>query len=151
MIWGCMNVSGVGEMFICEGRMNSACYINVLKNALQPSYHKIFGDFDLRNRKFQQDNAPCYKSKTTIRWMAKNGIKLLDWLAQSPDLNPIEHLWSILKTKVRQHNITSNEHLKLVLKEEWDMISPEKCRKLVATMPKRITAVIQAKGGATKY
>jgi len=108
-------------------------------------------DSDLRNRKFQQDNAqPCHKSKTTIRWMAKNGIKLLDWPAQSPDLNPIEHLWSILKTKIRQHNITLKEHLKLVLKEEWDMISPEECRKLV-TMPKRIAAVIQAKGGVTKH
>jgi len=53
MIWGYMGISGVGEMFICEGQMNSAYYINVLKNALQPSYRKIFGDFDLRNRKFQ--------------------------------------------------------------------------------------------------
>jgi len=61
----------VGEMFICEGRMNSACNINVLKNALQPSYRKIFGDSDLRNRKLQQNNASCHKSKTTIRWMAK--------------------------------------------------------------------------------
>jgi len=83
--------------------------------------------------------------------MAKNGIKLLDWPAQSPDLNPIKHLWSILKTKIRQHNITSKEHLKFVLKKEWDTISLEECRKLVATMSKRIAAVIQTKEGVTKY
>lgn len=84
MIWGCMSANGVGEMFICEGRMNSACYIKILKDALQSSYRKIFGDSDLRNIKFQQDNAPCHKSNVTMKWMAKNKIQLLDWPA--PDL-----------------------------------------------------------------
>lgn len=107
IIWGCMSANGVGEMFICEGRMNSACYIKILKAALQSSYRKIFGDSGLRNIKFQQDNALCHKSNATMKWMAKNKIQLLDWPAQSPDLNPIEHLWSMLKIKIRQHNITS--------------------------------------------
>lgn len=151
MIWGCMSANGVGEMFICEGRMNSAHYIKILKDALQSSYRKIFGHLNSRNIIFQQDNAPCHKSNATMKWMAKNKIQLLDWPAQSPDLNPIEHLWSILKTKIQQHNITSKESLKLALKKEWNMISPEQCRQLVATMLKRIAAVIKAKGGATKY
>lgn len=52
------------------------------------------------------------------------------------------------KNTTTQHNI---KNLKFTLKKEWNMITPEQCRQLIATMPKRIAAVIKAKGRATKY
>lgn len=91
MIWGCMATSGVGEMFVCEGRMNSEKYINVLETALIPYLSRIFGDTNLDGVKFQQDNAPCHKSATTMRWFRDNGIVLLDWPAQSPHRTPLEY------------------------------------------------------------
>lgn len=151
MIWGCMAASGVGEMHVCDGRMDSCKYINVLENVLQLSFSNIFGDTNMENVKFQQDNAPCHKSALTMRWFEENNIDLLEWPAQSPDLNPIEHLWSILKRRIQEHSITSKETLKNVLQQEWSDISSEECRKLVSTMPKRVAAVIKAKGGPTKY
>lgn len=151
MVWGCMAAAGVGQMFVCEGRMNSAKYIDVLESVLRSSLTRIFGDTNLDEVKFQQDNAPCHKSATTMRWFRDNDLVLLDWPAQSPDLNPIEHLWGILKRRIREHTTTSKSTLKDVLLQEWDAIDAEQCAKLVRSMPQRIAAVIKAKGGPTKY
>lgn len=76
MIWGCMAASGVGEMFVCEGRMNSEKYINVLENVLRPSLTRIYGDTNLEDIKFQQDNAPCHKSATTMAWFKDNMVPI---------------------------------------------------------------------------
>ena len=51
---------------------------------------------------FQQDNAPCHKSRKTLGWLAQKNVNVLDWLPSSPDLNPIENLWSIVKKEYRQ-------------------------------------------------
>ncbi|GFV61025.1 transposable element Tcb1 transposase [Trichonephila clavipes] len=68
-----------------------------------------------------------------------------------PDLNVIDHLWSHLERAVQKHQITSKEQLKTVLQEEWLNIAPETTRHLVESMPRRLEAVISAKGYATKY
>lgn len=65
-----MSANGVGEMFICEDRIDNARYIKILKDAIQSSYRKLFSDLDLKNIKFQQDNAPCHKSNATMKQMA---------------------------------------------------------------------------------
>ncbi|GFW29167.1 transposable element Tc1 transposase [Trichonephila clavipes] len=69
----------------------------------------------------------------------------------SPDLNVIHHLWSHLERAVQKHQITSKEQLNSVLQEEWLNIAPETTRHLVESMPRRLEAVISAKGYATKY
>ncbi|CAG9565363.1 unnamed protein product [Danaus chrysippus] len=151
MIWGCMAADGVGEMVLCEGRMNSVKYTEVLETALATSITQIFGDTNTDGLKFQQDNATCHKSAHTMKWFAENHIDLLDWPPQSPDLNPIEHIWSILKKNIRRHSISNKQALLAALQQEWKNISREECFRLVESMPKRVAAVIKSKGGPTKY
>ena len=62
-----------------------------------------------------------------MTWFKENSIELLDWTAQSPDLNAIEHLWGLLKTRVRRHTINKKEELKVYLRLEWNAITPEEC------------------------
>ena len=85
--------------------------------------------------------------------MENNNITLLDWPAQSPDLSPIEHLWVHLKKKLGEYSTAPKvvrEVWERVMKE-WNNIPSEVCQNLIESMPRRLEAVIKAKGGHTKY
>lgn len=151
MIWGCMAAKGVGTAFVCTGRMNSATYVNMLEQVLEPSITKIFAEEERKNVIFQQDNAPCHTARASTAWFLENGIRVLDWPPQSPDLNPIEHLWSILKKRVHNRKSASKRELENVIMQEWNSLPSATCQKLVHSMPRRIAAVLRAKGGPTKY
>ena len=77
----------------------------------------------------------------------------MDWPAQSPDLNPIEHLWGCLKRRFAEHENPPNGIYELWerVQVEWDRIRVEECQKLIESMPRRVQAVLRAKGGYTKY
>ena len=79
-------------------------------------------------------------------------IQILDWSGNSPDLNAIESLWTILKDKVFERQPTNAKMLEQAIKEVWVReMTTEYCRSHVESMPKRLEAVIIDKGGATKY
>ena len=69
----------------------------------------------------------------------------------SPDLNPIEHLWGILKQKMEVHKVSNIHQLCDVVMEEWKRTSVATCEALVNSMPKRVKAMLENNGGHTKY
>ena len=86
-------------------------------------------------------------------WLDAESITVLDWPAQSPDLNPIENFWSILKSRAISYDtIHSVKYLERAVEKAWSNASlVQLCSDLVASMPQRIAACIAAKGGHTKY
>ena len=85
-------------------------------------------------------------------WFDENGINVLDHPPQSPDLNPIENLWRIIKHKLyNDSSIRGINDLWERFEQEWDAVGADICKKLIDSMPKRLEAVIKAKGGPTKY
>ncbi len=90
-------------------------------------------------------------AKATKEWLKKKHTKVLQWPSQSPDLNPIEHLWRELKVQVAKRQPRNLNDLERICKEEWDKIPPEMCANLVANYKKRLTSVIAKNGFATKY
>ncbi len=107
-----------------------------------PSADQLFKDADFI---FQQDLAPAHTAKNTKSWLNDHGVDVLDWPANSPDLNPIENLLSRGKWETR------DQKLKATVKETWASIPPQQCHKRITSMPRRIEAVIKAKGAPTKY
>jgi len=150
MIWGSMSSSGVGCLQVISQTMTKEIYEEILENNLSKSAQKCrLG----RRFIFQQDNDPKHTAKSIRNYFARKKIDVLPWPAQSPDLNPIEHLWEHLDRQVRKrvNEPRSTKDLAEILMEEWDQIPVEVTKNLVDSMPRRIEAVIRAKGGATKY
>jgi|APFre7841882793_1041355.scaffolds.fasta_scaffold10376_2 transposase len=149
MVWGCFSASGVGNLTTIKGIMDSSYYVDILEDNLIESMSDLFGT---QPPIFQHDNDPKHKSAFTRRWLEERGIQVMWWPAQSPDLNPIEHLWAELELRVRRnHKPTTVETLWQAIQYEWINMPAEVTQKLVQSMPKRIEQVIASKGGATDY
>ncbi len=119
-----------------------------LEHFMLPSADKLYGDADFI---FQQDLAPAHTAKGTKSWFNDHGVTVLNWPANSPDLNPIENLWGIVKRKMRDTRPNNADDLKATVKATWASIPPQQCHKLITSMSRRIEAVIKAKGAPTKY
>ncbi|GFV22595.1 transposable element Tcb1 transposase [Trichonephila clavipes] len=147
LVWGCMSAGGVGELAFIKGIMDKHVYLGVLKDNLEKSASKLgLGSGFI----FQQDSDPKHTAKIVQLYLLYHCRKQLHTPAQPPDLNVIENLWLQLEKAVHEHDITSKEVLKKVLREKWAKLSVETTKTLVESMP-RLQAVIQAKGYATKY
>ena len=100
---------------------------------------------------FQQDNDPNHTKKQAKKWFEEKKVNIMEWQAQSADLNPIENLWADVKIAVAATKPTSNQALWNVFKESWHKIPLKRCQELVNSMPRRRKGVIGNKGHATKY
>ena len=100
---------------------------------------------------FQQDCDPKVKSKLVLEFLKARKVKVLDHLAQSPDLNPIEHLWGALGIRVTTKIHSNKIAVRQSLQEEWEKIPKDNVQHLINSMPRRCAAVIGAKGMAIKY
>ena len=84
---------------------------------------------------FQHDLAPAHTAKNTKTWFNDRGSTMLDWPANSPDLNLIENLWGIAKRKIRDMRPDNAEELKAAIEASWSSITPQQCHRLIASMP----------------
>ena len=143
-----MSVDGTTGLFFLpvETTMNAQRYTDFLKNKLE--LHMTVHNCTV----FMQDGAPCHRAKIVTQFLKSKKIQILDWPGNSPDLNPIANLWTVLKNKVSERQPTNAKTLEQAKKEVWAReMTTEYCQSLEESMPKRLEAVIKAKGGPTKH
>ncbi|CAJ0945408.1 unnamed protein product [Ranitomeya imitator] len=127
--------------------MNKEWYQNVLQEQLLPTVQEQFG---AQQCLFQHDGAPCHKAKVITKWLMEQNIEILGpWPGNSPDLNPIENLWSIIKRWEDKQKPTNSGKMQALIMQEWTAISQDLVQKLIESMPGRIAEVLKKKGNFT--
>ena len=107
----------------------------------------------LENHLFQlmEDNAASHNSHYTNGEREKEGISKIIWPPNSPDLNPIERIWAIIKFRILRRRgserITSVTRMQEVLVEEWEKITIEEINKEIAKLPTIVARCIAVQGG----
>lgn len=147
MIWGCMSSMGVGKIVILEGRVNAAVYLNLLKDVIIPEAQRLIGsDYIL-----QQDNAPIHCAKIVKDYIRNENLNILTWPPQSPDLSPIENVWSLLKSRIAEKAPRNLVQLRQYIEEIWPTIDPLVCQKYVFSVPTRLATMASRKGASCGY
>lgn len=146
-----MTWQGVGYAAKINGRMNGNLYLQILKDDLLNTLQ--YYDLNPSDTIIQQDNDPKHTCRKVKKWLEEQDFETMVWPAQSADINPIECLWSYLKRRLAEYENPPNGILQLQkrIQEVWEGIPVEECQKLIESMPRRIQAVVKAKGGYTKY
>ncbi|GBO44314.1 hypothetical protein AVEN_150192-1 [Araneus ventricosus] len=80
--------------------MKAANYLNIIAYQLHPYLAFVF---PTGNGIFQQDNAPCHKVRIVLEWFEEHTdeFHLMSWPPNSPDLNPMEHIWDVMERQLR--------------------------------------------------
>lgn len=164
MVWACFagGLKGTcnGMRVVDGGRVNARAYVRTLDFSLL-DFLKELEEKGIRPI-FMQDNARVHTARLTMAWLEENEVDVLeDWPPYLPDLNPIEHVWVHLKKLYHEYyahlaeDTRSADKVKPLMEEAlihcWELIPDTLFERLVESIPRRIKAVIKAKGWYTKY
>lgn len=150
MVWGGISLDGSTDLYVIRnGSLNALRYRDeILDPIVRPFAGAIGDDFILMD-----DNARPHRARIVNDYLARESIVRMEWPAYSPDLNPIEHAWDVLQTRISALPVspTTINELADALVQEWRQIPQQVFQNLVLSFTRRCQAVINARGGHTRY
>jgi transposase len=149
-VYGCFSEKGFGNICCFTNNLNADLLCTIYKTTLLPSAGIFFGKHN-HSWILQEDNDPKHTSKKAQKWRTDNQVKRISWPSQSPDLNPMENVWAVLKANVSNHKPTSTKELIRIIKKEWKKLDKTFAENLVLSMKNRISLVLSNKGDHILY
>ena len=158
LIWSCISFNSKGPIVEVKGIMNKHKYKDIFSKNLI-----LFVDKEVEIREslgeinpsviFMDDNDPKQSDHLMAEFLVEQGINTLEWVSQSPDLNPIENVWSMLDSEVfsKISMYTKRADLLVAVQRCWDEIDLKKVQNCIDSMPRRIDQLIKNKGDPIDY
>jgi transposase len=144
--WGGFCAKGKTSLFCFRDNMTGPLYVDIVRKHL-PEANRMLG----RNWRLQQDNDPKHTSHVAKEFLQANVPSVMDWPSNSPDLNPIENMWAIVKRSVEMRQPKNIAELERFMVEEWDNIPQNVIMNLIRSMNERCQLVIDNNGERIPY
>jgi transposase len=144
--WGGFCVMGKTSLFCFRRIMNAEFYVEILENHI-PEIDAMLSD----HWRLQQDNDPKHTSRLAKAFLQNNVPEVMDWPSNSPDLNPIENLWAIVKGNVERRMPKNLTELERFMAEEWEAIPDAVLTNLAGSMKRRCELIIENNGERISY
>ncbi len=151
MVWGIFSWHTLGPLVPIEHCFNATVYLSIVADHVHPFMTTVYPSSDATSSRIMLR----HKAQIILDWFLEHDkeFTLLKWPPQSPDLNPIEHLWDVVEREICIMDVqpTNLQQLRDAFVSIWTKISEECFQHLVESLPRRIKAVLKAKGGPTRY
>jgi hypothetical protein len=152
MVWAAFFNKTKGPLVFLPPKKRTAK--DFVENVYQPHLIPFLQNNDPKHQlNFMEDNAPVHTALASREFKKDNNIrKIDDWPPQSPDLNPIQNVWKVLKTNVQElYKPRTVEEMKQTLQLAWALFPEQTLENVVESMPRRMKAVLDAKGKPTRW
>ncbi|GFW75517.1 transposable element Tcb2 transposase [Trichonephila clavipes] len=150
MVWVGISIGGRTDLHIIRnGTLTGRSYADEILRSHVIPYAGAIGDSFV----FQDANARPHRARLVENMLEAETIQRMELPACSPDLNPIEHVWDMLRRRIaaRPRPPATVRDLEIALLEEWKSIPQSLIDNFIASMANRCAAVLAVRGDHTPY
>ncbi|GFX25021.1 transposable element Tcb2 transposase [Trichonephila clavipes] len=150
MVWGGISIGGRTDLHIIRnGTLTGRRYADEILQPHVIPYAGAIGDSFV----FQDDNARPHRARLVENMLEAETIQRMELPTCFPDLNPIEHVWDMLRRRIaaRPKPPATVRDLEIALLEEWNSIPQSLIDNFIASMANRSAAVLAVRGDHTPY
>ena len=147
-VWGAFHNSAKSPLVLPDGYLTDVLYRGILQNTLVPFARYYFGD----NYRYRDGNATPHRARVVLDFLQQGNVTKMEQPPRSPDCYPIEHLWDALGRAISSMDNPSQslDELRQALLDKWAQIPVQRLQCLVASMRRRLAAIITARGWNTR-